>query len=100
MCPPFAASQLPQTLLAVLRNVYLMEVVRVYVFPPPHTNYLIKNSLVNTHNACIILVVVPILHPPPCSDLRTKSDLTVHMPDVVENIIGYAVLVVLELAST
>jgi hypothetical protein len=40
-CPPFAASQLPQTLLVVFRHVYLVEVVRVDVFPPPHTNYLI-----------------------------------------------------------
>jgi hypothetical protein len=50
----------------------------------------------NTHNACIILVIVPIIHPLPCSDLRTKSDLNVDVPDVVENIIGCVVLVVLE----
>jgi hypothetical protein len=40
-CPPFAASQLPQILLAIFRHVYLMEVAGVDVFPPPHMNYLI-----------------------------------------------------------
>jgi hypothetical protein len=65
----FIASQLPQILVAVFRHVYLMEAVGVDVFPPPHMNYLIRNSVVNTHNACIILVIVPVLHPPPCSDL-------------------------------
>jgi hypothetical protein len=68
----------------------------VDVFPPPHTNHLIRNSVVNTHNACIIRILVLVLHNPPCSNLRTKSDLTVDVPDVVENIIGCAVLVVLE----
>jgi hypothetical protein len=68
----------------------------VDVFPPPHTTYLIKNLSANTQNACFILVASLILHLPPCPDLQTKSDLTVHTPDVVENIVGYAVLVVLE----
>jgi hypothetical protein len=44
----------------------------------------------------IIIVVVSLLHPPPSSDLRTKSHLTVDATDVVENIVGGAVLVVLE----
>jgi hypothetical protein len=66
------------------------------VFHPHRTMYLIRNSFANTQNACFILVVVLVLHPPPCSDLRTKSDLTVHASDVVENIIGYTVIVVLE----
>jgi hypothetical protein len=75
---------------------YLLEVVGVDVFPPPHTTYLIRNSFANTQNTWFILVAVLVLHPPPCPDLRTKSDLTVHTPDVVENIVRYAVLVVLE----
>jgi hypothetical protein len=88
-CAPIAASLLPQTFLVIFQKVYLREVVGVDVFPPPHMNYLIKNSLANTHNVYIILiVVVPVLHHPPCSDLRTKSDRTVHTPDVVENIVG------------
>jgi hypothetical protein len=74
----------------------LLEVVGVDVFPPPHTTYLIRNSFTNTQNTCFILVKVLVLHTPPCPDLWTKSDLTVHTPDVVENIIGYTVLVVLE----
>jgi hypothetical protein len=88
-CAPIAASLLPQTFLVVFWNVYLQEVVGFDVPPLPHTNYLIKNSLANTHNVYIILVVVvPVLHHPPCSDLRTKSVCTVHALDVVENIIG------------
>jgi hypothetical protein len=95
MCPRLVASQLPQALLAVVRHVYLVDVVDV--FPPQHMTYLRRDSVVNSSNTCIIIiVVVPILHPPPFSDLRTKSDLTIDAMDVVENIIGGAVLVVLE----
>jgi hypothetical protein len=69
-CAPVAASLLPQTFLAIFRKVYLKEVVGVDVFPLPHMNYLIKNSLANTHNVYIILVVVvPVLHHPSCFDL-------------------------------
>jgi hypothetical protein len=76
--------------------VYLVGVVGVDVFPPPHTNYLIRNLVVNTHNTSIILGVVLIVRPPPCSDLRTKSDLTIDMSDVAENIVSGAMLVVLQ----
>jgi hypothetical protein len=75
---------------------YLVDVVMVDVFDPPHTTYLLRNSVANNHKLCIILVVVPVLHPPPCFDLRTKSDLTVDALDVVENIVGCTMLVVLE----
>jgi hypothetical protein len=95
-CPQVTASQLPQTLLAIFQQMYLLEVVGVDVFPPPHMMYLIRNSFANTQNACFILIAVLVLHRPPCPDLRTKSDLTVHTPDVVENIVGYSMLVVLE----
>jgi hypothetical protein len=95
-CPQVTASQLPQILFTIFRQMYLLEVVGVEVFPPPHMTYLIRNSFANTQNVCFILVAVLVLHPPPCPDQRTKSDLTVHTPDVVENIIGYAMLVVLE----
>jgi hypothetical protein len=61
---------------------YLMDVVMVDVFPPPHMIYLLQNSVVNTYNACIILIVVPIL--------------TIDALDVDENIVSCAVLVVLE----
>jgi hypothetical protein len=40
-CPPLAASPLPQTFLAVFQHVYLMDVVLVDVFPPPHMIYLL-----------------------------------------------------------
>jgi hypothetical protein len=59
-----------------------MDAIVVGVFPPTHTIYLLRNLVANTHNTCIILVVVPIL--------------TVEALDVVENIVGYVVLVVLE----
>jgi hypothetical protein len=75
---------------------YLLEVVGVDVFPPHHLMYLIKNSFMNTQNACFILVAGLVLHPPPCLDLQTKSDLTIHVSDVVENIIDYTVLVLLD----
>jgi hypothetical protein len=64
-----AASSLPQTFLAILWHVYLIDVVLVDVFPPPHMIYLLQNLVVNTHNACIILILVPVL--------------TVGVPDVV-----------------
>jgi hypothetical protein len=73
-----------------------LEVVGVDVFPPDHSRYHIKNSFANTQNACFILVAGLVLHPPPCPGLQTKSDLTIHALDVVENIVGYAVLVVLD----
>jgi hypothetical protein len=59
-----------------------MDVVVVDLFPPPHMIYLLQNSVANTQNMCIILVVVPVL--------------TVDATDVVENIIGCIMLVVLE----
>jgi hypothetical protein len=68
-CPPLAASPLQQTFLVVFQHVYLMDVVLIDVFSPPHMIYLLRNSVANTHNVCIILVVVPIL--------------TVDTPDVV-----------------
>jgi hypothetical protein len=77
-----AASLLPQTFVAVFQHLYLMDVVVVDVFPPPHTIYLLRNLVVNTHNACIIPVVVPAL--------------TVYTLDVVENIVGCTVLIVPE----
>jgi hypothetical protein len=52
--------------------------------------------MANSHKLCVILVVVPALRPPPCFDLRTKSDPTIDATDVVENIISCAILVVLE----
>jgi hypothetical protein len=73
-----------------------VDVVVVDVFHPHHMTYLLQNSVANTHNSCIILVIVPVLRPPPCSNLRTKSDLTIDAPKVVENIVGCVVLVVLE----
>jgi hypothetical protein len=76
--------------------VYLVEVVGVDVFPPPHMKYLIRNSVANTHNASIILSVVLVVRPSPCSDLRTKSDLTVDVSHVVKNIVSCAMLVVLQ----
>jgi hypothetical protein len=82
--------------MAVIRHVYLVDVVMVDVFHPPHKTYLLQNSVANTHDACVILIVIPILHPPPCSDLRMKSDLDIDTPNVVENIVSCAVLVVLE----
>jgi hypothetical protein len=96
MCPRVATSELAQTLLVVFRQMYLLEVVGVDVFPPHHSTYLIRNSFVNTQNACFIFIVGLVLHPPPCPGLRTISDITVHTSDVVENIIGYVVLVVLD----
>jgi hypothetical protein len=71
-------------------------VVVVDVFPPSHMIYLLRNTVTNTHNMCIILIIVPVLRPPPCSDLRTKSDLTIDASDVVGNIIVCVILVVLE----
>jgi hypothetical protein len=79
-CPPLAASPLPQTFVVIFWHLYLMEVVDV--FPPPHMIYLLRNSVANTQYMFIILVIVPVL--------------TVDVPDVVENIVGCAVLVVLE----
>jgi hypothetical protein len=88
-CAPIATSLLPQTFSAVFRKVYLQEVVGVYVFLLPRMNYIIKNSLANTHNTYILLLqVIPVLHHPPCLDLQTNSDRIVHAPDVAENIIG------------
>jgi hypothetical protein len=55
--------------MAIFLQVYLMDVVLVDVFPPPHMIYLLQNLVVNTHNACIILILVPVL--------------TVGVPDVV-----------------
>jgi hypothetical protein len=96
MCPRVTASELPQTLLVVFWQMYLLEVVGVDVFPPHHSTYLIRNSFANTQNSYFILITGLVLHPPLCPDLRTKSDLTVHALNVVENIVGYAVLVVLD----
>jgi hypothetical protein len=79
-------------LVVVFRHVYLVDVVMVDVFHPHHTAYLLQNSVVNTHNSCIILVIVPILHPPLCTNMLTKIDITVDVPDVVENIVGCAVV--------
>jgi hypothetical protein len=90
------ASSFPQTLVAVFQHVYLMDVVMVDMFDPPHTMYLLQNSVANSHKSPIILIVVPVLRPPLCSDLRTKSDLTVDVSDVIENIVGCTVLLVLE----
>jgi hypothetical protein len=52
--------------------------------------------MANSHKSCIILIIIPVLRPPPCYDLRTKSDLTVDAPDVVDNIVGCIMLVLLE----
>jgi hypothetical protein len=71
-----------------------MDVVFVDVFPPHHLTYLRRDSVMNLGNMCIILVVGLILPPPPSSDLRTKSVLTIDTPDVVENIIGGIVLII------
>jgi hypothetical protein len=68
----------------------------VDVFPPHHMTYLRRHSVAHSGNTCLILVVDPVLRPSPSSDLRTRSDLTVDAPDVVENIVGGTVLVVLE----
>jgi hypothetical protein len=76
--------------------VYHVDVVVVDVFDSPHMTFPVQNPVANSHKSCIILVVVPVLHPPLCSNLRTKSDLTVDASDVVENIVGCTVLVVRE----
>jgi hypothetical protein len=58
--------------------------------------YLRQDSVPHSGNTCIILIVGTVLRPPLSSDLQTRSDLTIKMPDVVENILGGAMLVVLE----
>jgi hypothetical protein len=77
---------------------YLLEVVWMDVFPHLHIFYRIRNSSTNNQNMYFILIAILelVLHILLCLDLQTKSDLTIHALDVVENIICYVMLVVLK----
>jgi hypothetical protein len=68
------------------------------VFPHLHIFYRIRNSSTNNQNMYFILIAILelVLHILLCLDLQTKSDLTIHALDVVENIICYVMLVVLK----
>jgi hypothetical protein len=72
-----------------------MDVLVVDVFLPHHTTYLERDSVAHTIDTYGVLLVATTLRPP-SYDLRTRSGFTIDALDVVEHILGRAVLLVLD----
>jgi hypothetical protein len=88
-------SPVPQASVAVVRHVYLMDVLLVDVLPPHHMIYLLRCSVAHSLNTYTVLLGAFVACPP-SSDLHTRSGLTIHASDVVEYILDGAILVVLD----